>query len=182
MADPDEQLLVEAAQHDPSRFADLYDRHFERIFAFVIRRLRNRDAAEEVTAEVFHQALAHLPAFESRGAPFGAWLIRIAANAVVDRTRRAVREVVNSDGLPDAGVEDADDLERAEESARLFRFVDMLPGDQRAVIVDRFVEDRSIRETAQRLGRSEGAIKQLQHRALETLRRGMRAPAEDGDA
>lgn len=182
MADSDERLLVEAAQLDPARFADLYDRHFARVFAFVIRRLRNRDTAEEVTAEVFHQALAHLPAFESRGAPFGAWLIRIAANAVVDRARRAGREVVDSDGLPDAGAQPADDLERAEESARLFRLVDTLPGDQRAVIVDRFLENRSIRETAQRLGKSEGAIKQLQHRALETLRREMQAPAEDGDA
>jgi RNA polymerase sigma-70 factor (ECF subfamily) len=182
MADPDERLLVEAAQLDPSRFADLYDRHFERVFAFIISRVRNRDAAEEVTASVFHQALAHLPSFESRGAPFGAWLIRIAANAVVDRARRAGREVVDSDRLPDTGRQPADDLERAEESARLFRLVDTLPDDQRRVIVDRFVEDRSIRETAQRLGRSEGAIKQLQHRALETLRRGMGAPAEDGDA
>lgn len=182
MADPDEPLLVEAAQLDPSRFADLYDRHFERVYAFLVGRVRNRDAAEELTAEVFHKALAHLPTFESRGAPFGAWLIRIAANAVVDRARRSGREVVDSDGLPDPGAGPADDLERAEESARLFRLVDTLPEDQRTVIVDRFVDDRSIRETAQRLGRSEGAIKQLQHRALETLRRAMRAPAEDGDA
>jgi RNA polymerase sigma-70 factor (ECF subfamily) len=182
MTDSDERLLVEAAQLDPSRFAELYDRCFDRVFAFVIRRVRDRDAAEEITADVFHQALAHLPSFESRGAPFAAWLIRIAANAVVDRARRAGREVVDSDGLPDTGSQPPDDLERAEESARLFRLVDTLPGDQRAVIIDRFVEDRSIRETAQRLGRSEGAIKQLQHRALETLRRGMRAPAEDGDA
>jgi RNA polymerase sigma-70 factor, ECF subfamily len=182
MTDSDERLLVEAAQLDPSRFAELYDRYFDRVFAFVIRRVRDRDVAEEITADVFHQALAHLPSFESRGAPFAAWLIRIAANAVVDRARRAGREVVDSDGLPDTGAQPPDDLERAEESARLFRLVGTLPGDQRAVIVDRFVEDRSIRETAQRLGRSEGAIKQLQHRALETLRRGMRAPAEDGDA
>lgn len=182
MTDSDERLLVEAAQLDLSKFAELYDRHFERIFAFVIRRVRNRDAAEEVTANVFHHALAHLSSFESRGAPFGAWLIRIAANAVIDRARRTGREVVDTDGLPDAGALPADDLERAEESARLFRLVDTLPEDQRAVIVDRFVEDRSIRETAERLGRSEGAIKQLRHRALETLRRRMRAPAEDGDA
>ena len=182
MTDSDERLLVDAAQLDPSRFADLYDRHFEMVYAFLIGRVRNRDAAEELTAEVFHRALAHLSSFESRGAPFGAWLIRIAANAVVDRARRSGREVVDSDGLPDHGTQPADDLERAEESARLFRLVGTLPEDQRAVIVDRFVEDRSIRETAQRLGRSEGAIKQLQHRALEALRRAMRAPAEAGDA
>jgi RNA polymerase sigma-70 factor, ECF subfamily len=184
MADPDERLLVEAAQHDPSRFADLYERHFERVYAFVVRRVRDRDAAEELTAEVFHRALAHLPRFETRGAPFGAWLFSIARNALIDRAKLATREVVDSDSLPEiGGGPDADDeLDRVEALARLFRYVDELPADQRTVIVDRFVEDRSIRETAQRLGRSEGAIKQLQHRALETLRRGMRAPAEDGDA
>src|SRR5262245_52766026 len=100
MADSDERFLVEAAQRDPSRFADLYDRHFTRVYAYAVHRLRDRDAAEELTAEVFHKALAHLSTFEPRGAPFGAWLIRIAANAIVDRGRRAGREVVDSENLP----------------------------------------------------------------------------------
>jgi RNA polymerase sigma-70 factor, ECF subfamily len=181
MADADEQLLVEAAQRDPVRFAELYDRHFERVYAFVARRVRDRDTAEELTAEIFHRALAHLPAFESRGAPFGAWLFRIAGNAVIDRAERDGREVVDTDGLPERAVApDVDGaLDRVEQSARLFKLVDALPATQRAVIVDRFVEDRSIRETAARLGKSEGAIKQLQWRALETLRRQM---TEGGDA
>src|SRR5262252_1105474 len=78
MTDADERLLVEAAQRDPSRFGDLYERHFHRVYAFVVHRLRDRDAAEDVTAEVFHKALAGLRQYEWRGAPFGAWLIRIA--------------------------------------------------------------------------------------------------------
>ena len=181
MADPDEHLLVEAAQRDPVRFAELYDRHFERVYAFVARRVRNRDAAEELTADIFHKALAHLPAFDSRGAPFGAWLIRIAENAVIDRARRAGREVVDTGGVHEPAVALQADLEldRVEQSARLFKLVDALPATQRAVIVDRFVEERSIRETAGRLGKTEGAVKQLQWRALETLRRQM---LEDGDA
>jgi len=181
MADSDEQLLVEAAKRDPVRFADLYDRHFERVYAFVARRVRDRDAAEELTADTFHRALANLPSFEPRGVPFGAWLFKIAEHAVVDRARRSGREVVDTDGLPERAVDpDADvDLDRVEQSARLFRLVDGLPASQRAVIVDRFVEDRSIRETAHRLGKTEGAVKQLQWRALETLRRQM---SEGGDA
>jgi RNA polymerase sigma-70 factor (ECF subfamily) len=181
MADSDERLLVEAAQRDPVRFAELYDRHFERVYAFVARRVRDRDAAEELTADIFHRALAHLPTFESRGAPFGAWLIRIAENAVIDRAKRAGREVVDTDRLPECAVAPEVDanLDRVEQSARLFKLVDALPTAQRAVIVDRFVEARSIRETAARLGKTEGAIKQLQWRALETLRRQM---SEGGDA
>lgn len=182
MADADERLLVEAAQRDPARFADLYDRHFERVYAFVVGRLRDRDAAEDVTADVFHRALANLRTFEVRGAPFGAWLLRIAANAIIDRSKRASRELVSSDYVSEESVEP--DVDRIDEHARLFRLVEALPDDQRTVIVERFVEQRSIRETAERLGKTEGAIKQLQFRAIETLRRHMRGPhrgSRDGD-
>jgi RNA polymerase sigma-70 factor, ECF subfamily len=173
MTDPsDDQPLVTAAQRDPSRFADLYDRHFERIYAFVAGRVRNRDAAEELTAEVFHKALAALPDFEWRGAPFAAWLIRIAANAVADRAVKASRERSDAEAPEPASGDPPTDveIERAEERARLFRFVDQLPRDQRAVILERFVQERSIRETAARMGKSEGAVKQLQLRALHELR------------
>ncbi len=172
MADTDERSLVEAAQQDVSKFADLYDRHFERVYAFVARRVPDRDAAEELTAEVFHRALANLRKYEWRGAPFGAWLIRIAANAVSDRSRRAAREVtVDAEDLPDAGIQD--NLDQVEERARLFRLVDRLPGDQRTVILERFVNERSVREIAGRLKKTEGAIKQLQYRALQALRKRM---------
>ena len=88
---PDERLLIEAAQHDPSRFAELYENNFARVYAFVARRVQNREEAEDVTAEVFHQALAKLGHFEWRGIPFVAWLLRIAANALADRWQRAAR-------------------------------------------------------------------------------------------
>jgi RNA polymerase sigma-70 factor (ECF subfamily) len=176
MGDADERLLVEAAQRDSSKFADLYERHFERVYAFVARRVRNRDVAEDLTADVFHKALANLTRYEWRGAPFGAWLIRIAANAVADRSKRANREVLGSDDIPDAVVEP--DLDLIEHRARLFRLVAELPVDQRTVIVERFVSERSIRDIATLLNKTEGAVKQLQFRALQTLRSRM----EDRDA
>ena len=165
--DEDERLLVEAAQRDPERFGDLYDRHFERVYAFVAVRVRDRDAAEDVTAEVFHRALAALPAYEWRGAPFAAWLLRIAANAVVDRLKRSGREAPVADAPEPSVGPEAEALDRR---ADLFRFVDGLPADQRRVIVERFIEQRSIREIAGRLNRTEGAVKQLQLRALQGLR------------
>jgi RNA polymerase sigma-70 factor (ECF subfamily) len=176
MSDADERLLVEAAQRDPSRFADLYDRHFERVYAYVVHRVRDRDAAEDVTSEVFHKALAGLPRFEWRGAPFGAWLLRIAANAIVDRAKRSAREVVDSDRVPEGSSEP--DMAVANEWARIFRLVEELPADQRTVIVARYIEEQSLREVAARLNRSEGAVKQLQLRALQTLR----ARVEGADA
>ena len=162
----DERLLIEAAQRDPGRFAELYENNFDRVYAFIARRVRDRDEAQDLASEVFHQALANLGRFEWRGAPFAAWLFRIAANAITDRAKRASRE--RGDPAPE-GSEQAG-LEEIEQRARLFRLVRGLPGDQRRVILKRFVEQRSIREIAQELRRTEGAVKQLQFRALENLR------------
>jgi len=88
----DERLLVEAAQADPSRFAELYESHFARVYAFIARRVRNRQEAEDLTSEVFRQALQDLKRFEWRGVPFAAWLLRIAANAMADRWQRVARD------------------------------------------------------------------------------------------
>jgi RNA polymerase sigma-70 factor (ECF subfamily) len=167
----EERLLVEAAQKDPTRFAELYEIHFERVYAFVARRVGDRDAAEDLTSDTFHKALANLRRFEWRGAPFAAWLLRIAANAIADRGQRAGRELAVDDP-PELGAEaTADvDLEEVEHRARLFRLVDRLPDDQRRVIAMRFAEEKSIREIAEELGRTEGAVKQLQFRGLQNLR------------
>src|SRR5258706_10647966 len=91
---PDERQLVEAAKGDPRRFAELYEHNFERVYAFVVSRVRDRSAAEDVTADVFHRALERIGSFEWQGTPFAAWLLRIAANAIADRWRRVAREPV----------------------------------------------------------------------------------------
>lgn len=168
-----ERLLIEAAQKDPSRFAELYEENFARVWAFVIRRVRDRSAAQDVTAEVFHQALANVKKFEWRGLPFAAWLYRIAANAVADHFTRTARETGGGavEMASDAVTER--EIENVERRASLFRFVDRLPADQRRVLVMRFGEERSIREIASALSRSEGAVKQLQWRGLQTLRANM---------
>jgi RNA polymerase sigma-70 factor (ECF subfamily) len=166
--DAEERLQVEAAQKDPAKFGELYERHFERVYGFVARRVHDRSAAEDVTAEVFHKALAALPGFQFVGAPFAAWLIRIAANALADRSRRVAREVPVSDDAPEPRVES--DADASDRRVDLLRFVNDLPADQRRVIVERFIEERSIRDIAGRLNRTEGAVKQLQFRALLSLR------------
>jgi len=166
----DERLLIEAAQNDPSRFAELYEQNFNRVYAYVARRVRERAEIQDLTAQVFHQALANLGKFKWRGSPFAAWLYRIAANAIADRARQKTREA-NNQSDPVSGVTAATDLEAVERRARLFGAVNKLPDDQRRVIVMRFADEQSIREIADELGRSEGAVKQLQFRALENLRK-----------
>jgi len=166
----EEQLLVEAAQKDPARFLDLYEANFERVYAFVSRRVHSRADVEDITSQVFQHALENLPRFEWRGVPFVAWLYRIAANAVADRWQSRARE----DGrplmdVPSVEFDDAE-IERTEHRAQLFRNVARLPAEQRRVIEMRFVEEKSISEIANALGKSAGAVKQLQFRAIGNLR------------
>jgi RNA polymerase sigma-70 factor (ECF subfamily) len=163
--DHDDRLLVEAAQGDPSRFADLYEQNFHRVYAYIARRVGGRQYAEDLTAEVFREALAGIRKFEWRGAPFLAWLLRIASRAVADHWKRTGRESGNPSAESDSP--GSDDVER---NAMLFELVDRLPEAQFRVIHMRFVEQKSIREIARELDRSEGAVKQLQLRAIENLR------------
>jgi RNA polymerase sigma-70 factor (ECF subfamily) len=164
--DLDERSLIEASQRDPRRFAELYEANFERVYAFAAARVRDRSEAQDVTSEVFHQALANLDRFEWRGVPFAAWLYRIAANAIADRAKRAGRERPLDASEPAVIAEQ----EETEMRAKVFRLVKDLPAEQARVIEMRFAGGESIRDVAKHLGRSEGAVKQLQYRALQTLR------------
>lgn len=172
--DAHERQLIEAAQRDPSRFAELYDTNFDRVYAFVARPVPTREEAEDVTAEVFHQALASLAGFEWQGTPFAGWLLGIAAHLIAHRWQRAARQVeVSADELEPIGIP-----EQTERQAMFSQLVDRLPEDQRHVIRRRFVDQHSIRDIARELGRSEGAVKQLQFRALENLRNQVRSRHE----
>src|SRR5579884_3840881 len=108
---PQERALVDAAKQDRSRFADLYEIYFDRVYAYVARRVQDRADAEDLTSEVFEQALANLGRFEWRGAPFAAWLFRIAANALHDRAVRLGREhsLESRDEVSEADQEEACD-------------------------------------------------------------------------
>src|SRR6267378_3807561 len=157
----EDRRLVEAAQRDTARFGDVYEHYFEMVYAYVARRVRNRTEAEDLTAEVFRRALQSLPRFKWTGAPFAAWLFRIASNLIADRAKRAAREGTSEPGpLPHdqsgAAHTQQIDLEQCERQAQVFRLVGTLDEDQRRVLVMRFAEEKSIREIADALGRSEG--------------------------
>lgn len=174
----DERRLIEAAQQDRAHFADVYERYFELVYGYVARRVRDRAATEDLTSEVFRKALANLDRFKWTGAPFGAWLLRIAANVIADRAKRNKRE--GADAENSSSIASPNDsrtpesqqiqLEDAERRAWVIRMVDNLPEDQRRVVRMRFAEEKSINEIAAALGRTEGAVKQLQFRAFQNLR------------
>jgi len=175
-AQADDRLLVQAAQANPQRFAELYERHFYAVYAFVARRVHDRDVAEDLTADVFYKALEALARFDWRGVPFGVWLFRIAANRVADQWKSRAKD------SPQAGTEPATEAEceQAYYCSQLFEMVDDLPADQRRVVHGRFAEGRTIREIAAEFKKTEGAVKQLQFRALQTLRTRMKGKRAGG--
>src|SRR5256885_6654641 len=135
----DERLLVEAAQRDASRFAALYENNFEVVYAYVARRVRDRAATEDLTSEVFHKALQNLARFKWTGAPFAAWLLRIASNMIADRAKRVAREgnVPLNESDPSLTIPHSasrppqtqqTDLEDAERRALVFKLIDELVG------------------------------------------------------
>jgi RNA polymerase sigma-70 factor, ECF subfamily len=162
--EPDERPLISAAQTDPAQFAQLYEQNFDRIYAFFGHRVATREEAQDLTAEVFHQALSSIRNFKWQGAPFIAWLYGIAANVLSGHWQKLGKACpVEEQDLSGAGDE-------IEQSVMLGQLVDALSPDQRRVVMRRFIDQKSIREIAHELGRSEGAVKQLQLRALENLR------------
>ena len=175
---PDEEALVAAAQRDPRAFGPLYELYVDRIYRYAYRRVGTHHEAEDITAQTFQQALQALPAYEWRGLPFGAWLFRIAGNIINRRGRTSGREVAVEDVTVFSGYEEMDDdpadqVWRGEQAAELSELVRKLPPDQQRVLVLKFSHGMKNREIGDLMGRSEGAVKQLVHRALVTLRASM---------
>lgn len=171
----DEGSLVAAAKRDPREFGPLYELYVDRIYRFAYRRVGTHHEAEDITAQTFQQALQALPAYEWRGLPFGAWLFRIAGNIINRRGRTSGREVAVEDVTVFSGYEETDDdpadvAWRSEEAGELADKIKRLPPDQQRVLVLKFSHGMKNREIGDLMGRSEGAIKQLVHRALVSLR------------
>ena len=174
----DEGALVAAAKRDPREFGPLYELYVDRIYRFAYRRVGTHHEAEDITAQTFQQALQALPAYEWRGLPFGAWLFRIAGNIINRRGRTSGREVAVEDVTVFSGYEETDDdpadlAWRSEQAGELAERIGHLPPDQQRVLVLKFSHGMKNREIGDLMGRSEGAIKQLVHRALVSLRASM---------
>jgi RNA polymerase sigma-70 factor (ECF subfamily) len=175
LAESDE-TLVARAKRDREAFGHLYDRYVEQVYRFTHRRVKDHSIAEDITARVFQRALEQMPRFEWRGIPFGAWLVRIAANLIHDhdghRQRHLPLQEWSEDGADAVGSAPGAEERYATRQAAgtLWQEVSMLPIVQQQVLVYRFVRGMSIREIADAMGRTEGAVKQLLFRAVKRLR------------
>jgi RNA polymerase sigma-70 factor (ECF subfamily) len=155
------------ATRDRAAFAELYDLYLPRVYALCRKYSGSREDAEDLTAETFEKALRAIVRYEDQGQPFSAWLLRIAANAVVDRSRRSSRSTLVRSDLEQLGEESL--IREWEEAYWLHTHIAQLPLDQREAIYLRFYEDQRFADVGRRMGRSEGAAKQLLRRALRSL-------------
>ncbi|MDP2931107.1 MAG: sigma-70 family RNA polymerase sigma factor [Chloroflexota bacterium] len=166
-------LVSQAQQGNKEAFAQLYENYFNKIYRYVVLKMGNRTEAEDVTQQVFLKALKSIYSFKWRGTPFSAWLFRIAHNLVVDHLRKSSKVVMtplyeslpSSDGNPFLITESRLDIERLRSATK------QLTKAQQEVISLRFAADLSVAETAKAIGKSEGAVKALQHSATVALRK-----------
>lgn len=168
----DEQWLIERAKRDPEAFGEVYDLHFTRIYSYIYRKTGDRQAAEDLTSDTFMKALANIKGYRYTGQPMIAWLYRIASNVVTDhyRARRPSASL-------DEGMQLASDEVGPEEAAlalddqqAVARAIRTLSPDQQDVVLMRFSGGMRLKEIAETIGKTEGAVKALMFRALGSLR------------
>jgi len=173
-----EAALVAQAKDDSGAFAKLYELNVHKIYNYIYYRTGNHYDAEDLTARVFFKALQHIGRYQDRGAPFSAWLYRIAHNVVANwhRDKRWSKTVALEDvsGQLVLGEDPHRLSERSEAQEYLLQTIGKLPADRQKLLVLKFVERYSNQEIGEIMGRSEGAIKSLYHRTLLSLRKEMR--------
>lgn len=164
-------LIQQARQGDAGAISTLYREFSPAIYRYIMYRVPAESDAEDLTAEVFLRMVEALPGYQPTGAPFEAWLYRIAAARVADFHRRRGRQAVTplSDVLADEAPQPEERLEASIEMDTLREALSHLPEDQQTLLLLRFVENKSHREVAEILGKSESAVKTAQYRALTRL-------------
>jgi len=173
----DEGRLIQLAQGgSAAACAALYDRHYDAVYRYCYFRLGDEGAAQDLAGEVFVRMVARLDRFQARGRPLLAWLYTVARNLVADHYRQRKRAAqVSLEGTlalqPDGGGDLGQEVDRTLMAQHVASALRHLTEEQRQVIVCKFVEDLDNAEIARLMGKSEGAIKALQHRALGALRR-----------
>ncbi len=170
----DERVVVESAQKgDADALGMLYEYYFPRVHRFVSVRVFRQEDAEDIVNEIFMRVVSSIDRFRWEGAPFGAWIFRIARNEVVNHIRRSARQLQKEplfDSIPDAKSDHVGDLEKEEAFEYIRAASANLPEAQRDVIALRFGADLTVAETARVLGKTENNVKVLQHKAIVRLR------------
>ena len=170
----DEQSLIRRAQeHDQVALTQIYEENFDKIYRYVVLKIGDRAEAEDMTQQVFLNALKSIKSYKYRGMPFSSWLFRIAHNQVVDYYRKKKRSatVPLDDNIISGFDNPGWEAERKMEIEQMTQATQQLTQAQQEVISLRFAGELSIAEVAKVMGKTEGAVKALQHAAIVSLRK-----------
>lgn len=181
-----EAFLVEQARRDPAAFGVLYERYVDRIYGYIYHRVGNMQEAEDLTARTFYRALDNLDGYEDRGAPFAAWLFRIAHNLMANWHRdRSRRRFLSLDRLWAHHAENdspEEQVEQEENREALWSAISRLPEERRNLLLWKFGSQMSNLEIGELMNKSESAIKSLYFRTLAALRQDLEARGWGGGA
>jgi len=170
----DEESTARGLQNqDPEAWAEVYEEYFPRVYRYIALRVGDKTEAEDLAGQVFLKALESISSFKWRGVPVSAWLFRIAHNHVIDyrRTNKAKLHLPLDESLVSTDLDPVSEAERNLDISQVVQAVEQLTQAQRDVIELRFAGGLSTAEVAKVLGKSQGAVKVLQHSALIALRR-----------
>jgi len=182
MSEESDSELIARAKEDPAAFSLLYERYVKNIYSYIYYRTGNHHDAEDLVSRTFYRALKHFARYEDRGAPFSAYLYRIAHNMVANWHRdRSRRQVVPLNEMMLSSLKREQPAAVAEEKGEqeiLLAAVRRLPPDRQRLLIHKFVDQMSNAEIARIMGRTEGAIKSLYHRTLVALRQDLLKKAD----
>lgn len=173
----EESLVRRAQQRDPMALTQLYEENFDRIYRYIVLKIGEKTEAEDMTQQVFLNAFKSISSYKYRGAPFSSWLFRIAHNQIVDYLRRKSKRatVPLDESLVSGNSDPRLEVERNLDIRNLVLATKWLTKAQQEVISLRFAGELSIAQAAKIMGKSEGAIKALQHSAIVSLRKALAA-------
>lgn len=173
----EEVVIKRASEGDPEAFSFIYERYVARIYSYIFYRIGSEADAEDITSRVFYRAFGHIGNYIDKGVPFSAWLYRIAHNLIAnwhrDSHRRKEVPLEDQMELPARADHPERALEKSQEMELLLRGIRRLSPERQQLLILKFVEDYSNAEIGEIMGKSEGAIKSLYHRALIALREEM---------
>ena len=169
----EEGLVRRAQQHDQTALTQIYEENFDKIYRYIVLKIGDRTEAEDMTQQVFLSAFKSISSFKHKGNPFSSWLFRIAHNKVVDYFRKKSKRatVPLDEALASGGSDPRLEVERNLEIGRLVSATKRLTRAQQEVISLRFAGELSLAQVAKVIGKSEGAVKALQHSAIVSLRK-----------
>ncbi|HEB13158.1 MAG TPA: sigma-70 family RNA polymerase sigma factor [Actinobacteria bacterium] len=171
------QTIEKAKKHDLEALSRIYEEFFDKIYRYILIRVRNKEAAEDLAGQTFLRMLERISDFDWKGAGFRSWLFRIAHNLVIDLFRK--RQTISFDETVSKTGRSAENLAIVNETlSEVLESLTLLNENQRQVVLLRLVGGLSCRETAETLALSETNVRALQHRALARVRKKLKVKTD----